>query len=76
MQRGRRSESLYSRLEMLVRPFSDTHILGLTAKGTIHNKETISRSHYQMLDEADIDSFTELVDLWVLEYVEQYAATK
>src|SRR5262245_6202048 len=31
---GRDAESRYSRLEMLVRPFSSTHIVEITAKGT------------------------------------------
>ena len=29
---------------------------------------------FQMLAEADMDSFCELIDLWVLEYAEQFAA--
>ena len=68
------AESLYSRLEMLVRPFSSTHIVELVAKGTIRNKEIFNRTHFQFLNQLDVDSFSELVDLWVLEFVEQYAA--
>ena len=76
VRRNRRDANAYSRMEMLIRPFSDAHIVELTAKGTIRNKETIRRSHYQFLSEADIDSFKEMIDLWVLEYAEQYAATE
>ena len=68
------SRSVYSRLEMLIRPFSSTHIIELTTKGTIRNKETQNRSHYQFLTEMDTDSFQEMIDLWILEYAEQYAA--
>lgn len=71
---GKRSDNRYSRFEMLIRPFSSTHIVELVAKGAIRNKEVISRSHYQFLAEADLDSFTELIDLWVLEYAEKYAS--
>jgi hypothetical protein len=64
----------FSRLEMLIRPASAYHILDLAAKATIRNKELFNRSHFQRLTEVDLTSFTELIDLWVLEYVELYAA--
>ena len=69
---GRRS--LFSRLEMVIRPFSSYHVLELTAKGTIRNKELFNRSHYQRLTDADPESFHEMIDLWVLEYAELFAA--
>jgi len=72
--RGRQSENLYSRLEMVIRPFSPTHIVELAAKGTIRNKEVFNRTHYQFLAQYDAESFQELIDLWTLEYAEQYAA--
>eukprot|EP00913_Durusdinium_trenchii_P008796 g8262.t1 len=46
--RGKRSDNRYSRFEMLIRPFSSTHIIELVAKGAIRNKEVISRSHYHV----------------------------
>jgi hypothetical protein len=67
------SRNVYSRLEMTVRPFSGAHILELAAKATIRNKEVFNRTQFQFLAQADLDSFRELVDLWVLEYAEQYA---
>ncbi len=72
---GQRSNN-YSRLEMTVRPFSDLHVLDLSAKGAIHNKEVFTRSHYERLTEADPERFIELIDLWVVEYAEMYAAAK
>ncbi|MBW3538959.1 MAG: hypothetical protein KY476_01690 [Planctomycetes bacterium] len=71
---GRSAQNRYSRLEMLVRPFSDARIVELAAKGTIHNKEVLSRTNFQFLAQVDLDSFRELIDLWVLEYAEAYAA--
>ena len=68
--------SLYSRLEMYIRPFSSANIVELVAKGTIRNKEILSRNHYQFLAEVDLDSYRELIDLWVLEYAEKFAATE
>ena len=73
---GGSRRTLFSRLEMVIRPFISAGVLELTARGTIRNKEVYSRSHYQLLSEVDLDSFTELIDLWVLEYAERYAAAR
>ena len=72
--RGGQRVSYYSRLEMTIRPYSSLHVLDLAAKGTIRNKEFFRRNHYQPLQEVDLTSFTELIDLWSLEYAELYAA--
>jgi len=71
---GRRA-SYYSRLEMTIRPYSSLHVLDLAAKGTIRNKEVFSRNHFEKLGETDSDNFTNLIDLWVLEYAELFAAS-
>jgi len=73
---GQSPSNAYSRLQLVIRPFSSARIVELNARGAIRNKETISRSHFQFLAEADVDSFRELIDLWVLEYAEQYATGK
>jgi hypothetical protein len=72
---GRR-ENLFSRLELAVRPFSSLHVLELTAKGTSRNKEIYNRTQYQMLTEADLATFRELVDRWILEFAELYSAQR
>lgn len=71
---GRRRSNEYSRLLLLVKPYSSAHILELTAKATVRNKELFNRSHYQFLADADLDSFREVIDLWVLEFAEKYTA--
>jgi hypothetical protein len=71
---GGRAANYYSRLEMTIRPFSSLHVLELVAKGTIRNKEVFSRSHFEKLDDADAETFRELIDVWVLEYAELYAS--
>jgi hypothetical protein len=76
LQAGGGRDNLYSRLEMLIRPASSYHVLDLAAKATIHNKELLNRSHFQRLTEVDLASFTGMIDLWVLEYAELYAARK
>jgi hypothetical protein len=69
---GRRS-SFFSRLQLVVSPFSKYHVLELAAQGTVRNKETFSRNHYQRLADVDDESFRELVELWVLDYAEQFS---
>lgn len=71
--RGRR-DNLFSRMELLIRPISDYFVLDLAAKATVRNKEIFARNHYQKLGEVDLESFTELIDLWVLEFAERYAS--
>jgi len=71
---GRRRTNFYSRLEMLIRPPGKHYVLDLTAKGTIANKEVFNRNHFQRLTEVDLTTFTERIDLWILEYAELYAA--
>ena len=73
---GGRRNTHFSRLEVVVRPFSGLHVLELTAKGTVRNRELLGRNHFQKLVEVDPTTFQELVDRWVLEYAELYAAKK
>lgn len=68
------NRNLYSRLEMLVRPFSDTHILEVATKGTIRNKESLNRSNYRFLNEATEADLVGIVDNLVLEFAEKYSA--
>lgn len=71
--RGARTNE-YSRLEVTVRPYSSLHVLDLTAKGTIRNKEIFNRNVFEELETAEEQRFRELIDVWVLEYAELYAA--
>lgn len=71
---GRRPSTRFSRLEMVIRPLTSAFVLELNAKATVRNKEHFNRTHFQRLDEVDLTSFNELIDLWVLEFAELYAA--
>jgi hypothetical protein len=75
IQRGKR-ENKYSRFEMAVRPLNEFYVLDLQAKGTIANRELMTRSFYQPLGEAEIAKFLELIDTWALTYAELYAANR
>ncbi len=70
---GRRTNQ-YSRLEMVIRPYSDLHVLDLKGKGTVMNRELFNRSFYVPVAEVDIDEFEQLIDTWAIEYAEMYAA--
>ncbi|MCH2113502.1 MAG: hypothetical protein MK171_01135 [Pirellulales bacterium] len=68
-------DNLFSRLTMTISPHNNYHVLDLKAKGAIHNKENFSRNHYQLLKDADLDSFRQLVEQWTLDYAEQFVAS-
>ena len=70
---GRRSNE-FSRFEIAVRPFSSYHVVDLQAKGTVRNKELLSRRHFENIADTDAASFKELIDTWIVEYAELYAA--
>jgi hypothetical protein len=72
---NRRAETFFSRLQVVVSPYNKYHVLDIAAKGTIRNKEAFSRNHYQRLDDVDLDRFRELIELWVLDYAELFAAS-
>jgi hypothetical protein len=73
MEGGRRN-TFFSRLQMVIGPYNAYHVLDVSAKGTVRNKEVLSRNHYQRLADVDLQSFRELVEQWVLDYAELYSA--
>ncbi|TWT66494.1 hypothetical protein [Allorhodopirellula solitaria] len=73
IESGRRS-NLYSRLELVIRPYSNLRVLDLKAKGTVMNREIFNRAHYAKIPEVDPEEFSQLIDTWAIEYAELYAA--
>jgi hypothetical protein len=73
IENGRRSNQ-YSRLEMVIRPYSELHVLDLKGKGTIVNRELFNRSYYLNVAEVDPEEFEQLIDSWAIEYAEIYSA--
>ena len=71
---GKGRGNFYSRLEVTVRPVSSAFVVEIAAKGTIRNKEVFAHRHYEKVTEANAQSFCELIDAWVLEYAEMFAA--
>jgi hypothetical protein len=74
MDSGRRG-TFFSRLQLVVGPYNTYHVLDISAKGTVRNKEVLSRTHYHQLADVDLQSFRELLEQWVLDYAELYSAT-
>jgi hypothetical protein len=70
---GRRGD-LFSRFKVVVSPYNRYHVLDISAKGTVRNKEVLTRNHYERLGEVDLENFRELVERWVLDYAELYSA--
>ncbi|MEM6330759.1 MAG: hypothetical protein AAF790_10965 [Planctomycetota bacterium] len=73
IERGKR-KNFFSRLVLLIEPFNEFRVLSVAAKGAVRNKESFTRGHYEPLAEVDEDRFRELIELWVLDYAEDYAA--
>jgi hypothetical protein len=70
----RSRRNYFSRLEVVVRPLTPSQVLEMAAKATVRDREIFNRSHYQRLAEVDPSAFHEVMDLWILEFAEIYAA--
>jgi hypothetical protein len=70
---GKRN-TFFSRMRIVVSPYSQYHVLDISAKGTVRNKEILSRNHYQQLSDVDLQTFRELIESWALDYAELYSA--
>jgi hypothetical protein len=70
---GKRN-TFFSRMRIVVGPYSQYHVLDISAKGTVRNKEILSRNHYQPLGDVDLETFRELIESWALDYAELYSA--
>jgi len=71
---NRRRSSLFSRIEVVVRPMTDYRVLDIGAKGTVMNRELLDHAFYRPLEEADPVEFQELVDTWAIQYAELFSA--
>ena len=73
IERGQRTNQ-YSRLEMVIRPHSDSQVLDLKGKGTVMNRELFNRNFFVPIPEVDSNEFENLIDSWAIEYAEVYAS--
>jgi len=64
----------YSRLEIVIPPFSEMRIVEVATKGTIRNRETLNRTNYRFLNDAPLETLQQMVDSIVIEFAEQFSA--
>jgi len=72
IEKGTRSNK-YSRFEIVVRPVNEFNVLDIQAKGMIADRELMTRSLYQPLQQMEIERFTKAIDDWAVAYAELYA---
>ncbi len=75
LNRGVKKEE-FSRLEITVRPFSPLQVLELQSRGTIRNREVFNRHYFEKIAEVNPAEFQRLIDSWILEYAELFAAAE
>lgn len=75
MEKGQRDRD-FSRLEITVRPIVSMMILEVVAKGTVRNREIMSRNSFEQVSDVDVDKFVDQIDRWILEFAEAYSAEK
>jgi len=73
IEQGQRTNQ-YSRLEMVIRPHSDSQVLDLKGKGTVMNRELFNRNFFVPIPDVDSNEFENLIDSWAIEYAEVYAS--
>jgi hypothetical protein len=61
---------------MVVRPVNEFFILDLQVKGTIADRELLTRSLYQPLGQVDLERFRKAIDDWAIAYAELYATKR
>ena len=73
---ARSSRDLYSRLQIHVTPLGEQppYLVEIVGKGTVRNRELLNRRHFERIDESDEQPFLDKVDLWAIEFAEQYSA--
>lgn len=75
IERGIRANK-FSRLEIAVRPVNEFNVLDLQAKGTIADRELMTRSFYQPVANVELDKFKKAIDDWAVAYAELYATKR
>lgn len=69
-----RAGSFFSRLELTVRPPNEFNVVNIAGKGTIRDKELFNWNHYENIIDAKQSAFEKMIDKWMLEFAELFAA--
>ncbi len=75
IEKGSRTNK-YSRFEIVVRPVNEFNVLDIQAKGTIADKELMTRSLYQQIGQVEVEKFLKAIDDWAVSYAELYATKR
>jgi len=66
--------TFFSRCEITVRAQNEFDVVNITGKGAIRDKEIFTWNHFEDIPKADQAEFEAVIDRWILEYAEQFAA--
>ncbi|MFK7767543.1 MAG: hypothetical protein AB8B55_10010 [Mariniblastus sp.] len=69
-----RAGSFFTRVEITVRPQNEFNVVNIAGKGTIRDKEVFVWNHFEEIGEAKQEAYEELIDKWVLQFAETFAA--
>jgi hypothetical protein len=69
-----RAGSFFSRIEITVRPQNEFNVVNIVGKGTIRDKEIFNWNHFEDILEADEGAFADMIDQWILQFAETFAA--
>ncbi|MFO0916247.1 MAG: hypothetical protein U0795_25030 [Pirellulales bacterium] len=71
---GGSRKNLFSRIQLTIRPYSHLQVLEMHGKATIRNREIFNRNHFEKIVDVSPERFEQLMDAWILEFAELYAA--
>lgn len=66
--------TFFSRIEITVRPQNEFNLVNIVGKGTIRDKEVLNWNFFQPVVEAEVGTFEQRIDQWMLEFAELFAA--
>ena len=69
-----RTGSFFSRIEITVRPQSEFNVVNIAGKATIRDKEVFVWNHFEEIEEVQQETMEQMIDKWVLQFAEQFAA--
>ena len=69
-----REGTFFSRIELTVSPLNEFNVVNIAGKGTIRDKEIFVWNHFEDIHDANQESLEQMLDKWVLQFAEQFAA--
>ena len=69
-----RAGSFFTRVEITVRPQNEFNVVNIAGKGTIRDKEIFSWNYFEEIEHAKQETFETMLDKWILQFAETFAA--